>query len=127
MAGLRTGDLAECHLQPQIPSQNICAGAEQRHLDDATGPGCTLLENGGQNPRKCRQPGDVITDTAARVQWGTIAVRHLARETRAGPEGTDVVGGAVAILTAEAVAAHTAVDEMGVAAHGRCGFEVELV
>ena len=81
MARLSAGDLTERHLQPQIPSQYIRSGAEQRHLDHAAETGFPLLENGGQNAGECRQTGDVVTDAAARVQRGTIAVCHLARQT----------------------------------------------
>src|ERR1019366_2727023 len=127
MARLSTSDLAERHLQPQIPSEYIRACAEQRHLDNATETGFPLLEDRGQNAGECRQTGDVVTDAPARVQRGTITVCHLARKTRASPERADVIGGAVAVLTVKAVAAHTAIDEMGVAAHGRRGLEGELV
>ncbi len=54
-------------------------------------------------------------------------VGHLHGEPRTGPEGADVVGGAVAVLAPEAVAAHAAVDEVGMAGDGGGRREVEPV
>ncbi len=127
IAPFGAGHLPQLHLQPQIPSKDVRAGAEQRHLDHPTRPCLSLLEHGGQNAGKGGESRDVVTDSPAGVERGPITARHLARETRAGPERSDVIGRTVAVLPAQAVAADTAVDDVGMAAQRFVGMEPELV
>jgi hypothetical protein len=68
----------------------------------------------------------VITDTAAGVERDAVTVRHLARETRASPERTDVIRGAIAVFSTESVAADAAIDQVGMALNGRPGLEPSL-
>ena len=69
----------------------------------------------------------MVADAAAGVEGVAVAVGHLARQPRPGPERTDVVGRAVALLALQPVAADAAVHEVRVAGDGGVRLEVELV
>ena len=86
-----------------------------------------LLEHRRQDPGQSGQPADVVPDAAAGVERHALAVGQLDRQTRAGPEGADVVGRAVPVLAAQAVPAHAAVDEPRVAGHRGRRLEPEAV
>ena len=127
MAGLGPGHLAQRHLQSEVPSEHVGARAEEGHLDYPTGAGLPLLEDGGQYAGEGGEAGDVVTDAAPGVEGAAVTVGHLHGQARPGPEGADVVGGAVPLLTPEAVAADAAVDEARMTFHRGMGPEVQIV
>ncbi len=94
---LGPGHLAQGLLEAEIPPEHVRPGAQQRHLDHAARAGLALLEHGGEEPGQGGQPADVVPDAAAGVERHALAVGQLHRQARAGPEGADVVGGAVPV------------------------------
>ena len=127
VAWLGAGHFAQRGLEAQVPPEHVGAGPQQRCLHHASTPGRTLLEHAGENPRQRREPAHVVADAAACVQRYAVAVGQLDRKTGTGPEGTDVVGGAVAVLAAQPVAAHAAVDEARMPRHRLGRLEPEPV
>lgn len=125
--GLGARHPAESGLQAQVPPEDVGAGPQQRDLHHPSAPGVTLFEDRSEDARECGQSADVVADTAPHVQRDSPAVRQLGGQPGPGPERTDVVGRTVAVVPAEPVAAHAAVDEVGMAFHGRRRLEVEVV
>ena len=125
--GSAAGDLAERHLQSEVPPEDVGARAEQRHLHDPPPARRALLQHGGEEPAQGGQPGDVVTDAAPRVERRALVVGHLHGEPGPGPERSDVVGGAVPLGAAQPVAADAAVHEMRMALDGRRGLQPEPV
>ncbi len=118
---------AQVRLEAEVPTQHIRPRAQQRHLDDAPTARRALLQHGGEQPRQGGESADVVPDPAAGIERDALAVGQLHRQARAGPEGTDVVGGAVAVVATQAVPAHAPVDKARVALHGGRGLETECV
>ena len=127
MPRLGLGHLADGLLEAEVPPEHVGPGPEQRHLDHAPAPGLPLLEHRGQQAGQGGQPADVVPDAAAGVERHALAVGQLDGQARAGPEGADVVGGAVAVLAAQAVPADAAVDEARMAGHRGRGLEPEAI
>ena len=123
----RGRDLAEGHLQSEVPSEHIGPGTEQRYLDHLALSGLTLLEYRGQHAGHRGERGDVVADAATCVQRHAVGVGHLYGETRPGPECADVVNRSVPVVTPQSEPAHRAVDQARMALDGRRGLEVEAV
>ena len=115
LSRLGARDLAQGHLQAEVPAQDVGARPQQRDLDDAAAARGPLLEHRGEDPREGREPGDVVADATAGVERRALVVGHLHREPGTGPEGPDVVGGTVPLVAAQPVAADAAVHETRVA------------
>ena len=121
------GHLAQRHLEPEVPAEDVGARAQQGHLDHPAPPRGPLFEHGGQEAGQRRQTGDVVTDPTARVQRRALVVGHLHRKTRPRPERTDVIGRSVPLVAPQAVPADAAVDETGVAGHRRGRLQAETI
>ena len=54
-AGFGRGDLAEGHLDAEVPPEDVGAGPQQRDLDDLAPAGEALLEHRGEDAGQARR------------------------------------------------------------------------
>ncbi|CAB4584266.1 unannotated protein [freshwater metagenome] len=104
--------LAEPQHDPDVPADRVHARAHQAGGDQPAHPGALALEQLGEDARQQRDAGDVIAHAAAQRGRQLVGRDERVRHPAASPERPDVVPGAVALGTVEAVPGEARVDEL---------------
>src|SRR5262249_33596492 len=102
---------AEAQRRREVERDRVEALAQERGLDELAAPAALAREQRRADARCGREARAVVAHAAALEGRLTAGLRQEPRDARARPEGGDVVGRAVGVRPAAAVAGEERIDE----------------